>query len=452
MSEPRFWEPAVRELVGGRDVILAGSVPAVWVDYARELRLAGARKILVYATEGAGLMPGPDAPTVVVDQPGNRPLLERVRASNRLISEPPPDVRRVLDEFDPHHEALVIASFLNEAPALDERAVLAYRRPEWVALEDKTTVDALWDRAGVARRPSCVVPVGDAPQAATGLDEGHGTVWAGDARDGYHGGAALTRWVHDAATRAAALADLTEHCDHVRVMPYIPGVACSIHAIVLPDGTAVLRPVEMVTLQHRGGLLYAGCATFWDPPPHVREHMRETARRTATLLGEEVGFRGTFTVDGIATADGFWPTELNPRFGAGIGTLARAAAIPMLLVHDLAVAGHSPGITATAFEHTVVTAADAKRGGGTWLIDRPTLAQHDARDATFDGSAWHWAAAGASPHATFVGGADFARCTFDPAHTPVGPSVAPRAAAFWNFVGPQLYADLGPVSAPIGTA
>lgn len=33
--------------------------------------------------------------------------------------------------------------------------------------------------------------------------------------------------------------------------------------------------------------------------------------------------RGTFTVDGVMAHEGLRPTELNPRFGAGIGVLAR---------------------------------------------------------------------------------------------------------------------------------
>ena len=53
--------------------------------------------------------------------------------------------------------------------------------------------------------------------------------------------------------------------NRVRVMPFLEGVPCSVHGIVLPDGTAALRPVELVTLRRGTDLVYAGCATFWDP-------------------------------------------------------------------------------------------------------------------------------------------------------------------------------------------
>lgn len=441
-----FWEHPTRQLVGGRDVILVGSVPAVWADHAARLTAAGASRILVVATEGAGLGPGPDVPTLVIDQPGSPGLLERVRISNRTIANPPDHMLAALAEFDPRREAVVISSFLNESPTLDGRPIVDFRRPEWVALEDKTRADALWDRAGVARQPAEVVAVADAPAAARALDRGDGTVWAGDARDGYHGGAQLTRWVHDGATQRTALAELAARCDTVRVMPFLEGVPCSIHAIVVPDGVAVLRPVEMLTLRHRGGLLYAGCATFWDPPAATRTQMRDAARRTADVLRADVAFRGTFTIDGIAASDGFWPTELNPRYGAGLNAIARAAGIPILLVHTLAVAGRDVGIDAAGLERALVDAADTHRGGGTWLLDRSARAS-DPRAVRFDGEAWHWAEPDELADGTFAAGADFARCAFEPQRTPIGPSVAPRAAALWNFVAPQIDVDLGLVTA-----
>ena len=51
--------------------------------------------------------------------------------------------------------------------------------------------------------------------------------------------------------------------------------------------------------------------------------MREAARRVGAVLRDEVAYRGAFTLDGVATVDGFRPTELNPRFGAGLGVITR---------------------------------------------------------------------------------------------------------------------------------
>lgn len=446
-----FWEQPLRDLADDRDVIMVGAVPAAWADHVRHLSAAGARRHLIVATDGPGLVPGPDVDTVVIgDGPATGPM-ERIRAANRLIAAPPADLVDAVDRFDPARRALVIGTFLNESSTFAGRPVLAHRRTEWVALEDKTTVDALWDRAHVARLPSQVVELALAVEASRSLDRGDGTVWAGDARDGFHGGATLTRWVHSPATQAAAIADLSAHCDRVRIMPFVEGTPCSIHAIVLGDAAAVLRPVEMVTLRHDEGLLYAGCATFWDPAPRVREQMRTAARRVGAVLRDEVGFRGTFTIDGVAADDGFWPTELNPRYGAGINTIARAAGdVPILLLHDLAAAGLDVGADASTLERVLVDAADARRGGGTWLMERsaiPTAARNVAYD---DATArWRVAAADEPPDGEMVAGPTFARCAFVADRTPIGPSVSARAAAFWNFANPHLGLGLGPVTPSI---
>ena len=198
-----------------------------------------------------------------------------------------------------------------------------WRRPEWVRFEDKTVIDAFWDRAGIRRQPSVVVPLAEAIAVAHDVGRGDGTVWAADARDGFHGGASATRWVVDDAAARQVESELADRCERVRVMPFLDGIACPIHGLVDDADVAVLRPVETVTLRRGRQLVYAGCSTFWDPPTGLRAEMRDAVRRAGALLRTEIGFRGTFTIDGVACADGFWPTELNPRFGAGINVIAR---------------------------------------------------------------------------------------------------------------------------------
>ena len=79
-------------------------------------------------------------------------------------------------------------------------------------------------------------------------------------------------------------------------------------------------------------------------------------------------------------ADGFWPTELNPRFGAGINTIARAGGeLPILLLNELIGAGIPIGRTAAELEAELVAAADTHRGGGTWRANLPTTAEVQMR-------------------------------------------------------------------------
>jgi hypothetical protein len=439
-----WWSAPLRSLVRDRRIIVAGASAAAWSDHVSTLREVGAADILVVANSwGAG--PAPDAATVVVEAPSGLSTMEQIRLDNAFLADPPAEVASALDEFDPHGDALVLGSFLNTSPHLAGRRFVSYRRPEWVALEDKVAVDAFWDRAGIARQPSTIVPLDEAARASTAVDLGAGTVWAADAREGFHGGASQTYWVADAASHDAAIEGLRAVCDTVRVMPFLDGVPCSVHGIVLPDGVAVFRPVEMITLRRAHEFVYAGCATYWDPSDAVREQMRTVARRAGRRLADELDFRGAFTVDGVVCSDGFWPTELNPRFGAGLMTIARASGAPILLVNDLVVAGHDLGRSAADVEAALLELADAHRGGGTWMGGLTHDAEPGTRQVTRDGDgSWRWSAEEIDDaNGVVTIGPSLVRCIYQPERTPVGPSTAARACEFWRFVDQELGASLG---------
>jgi len=104
-----------------------------------------------------------------------------------------------LDRWDPERRALVLSPMFNELPEIAGRRVYGPRRPDWRRLEDKVVVDALWDELGVTRAPSEVVAAepGALRAAAARLDRGTGTAWAGDARQGFSGGAFCLRWGRD---------------------------------------------------------------------------------------------------------------------------------------------------------------------------------------------------------------------------------------------------------------
>ena len=120
-------------------------------------------------------------------------------------------------------------------------------------------------------------------RAARALDRGAGTVWAGDAREGFNGGGALRPM--GARRRRIATRRVAQFLPHVRPRArrrtFVDGVPCSIHGFVVDDGVAVLRPVEFVTLRAPTAprLRYCGCATFFDPPADVVAAMRAAARR-----------------------------------------------------------------------------------------------------------------------------------------------------------------------------
>ena len=157
------------------------------------------------------------------------------------------DWLEALESFDPLHEALSLGNNWQRSPELAGRRFVGRRRSEWAVFEDKTEVGRLWGWAGLTCAPSVVVDASkEALRAASrSLDQGQGTVWAGDHRDGEHHGGRHLRWVHNDEQAAAAASYFGATCDRVRVMPFLEGEACAIHGFVAGNGVAVVRPVGM---------------------------------------------------------------------------------------------------------------------------------------------------------------------------------------------------------------
>ena len=206
------------------------------------------------------------------------------------------------------------------------RPLFAAEPAAHVAVEAKTAAGTWFERAGLRQAAHVVCELagsdGDALwRAGEALDAGDGVVWSGDDRDGPVGGAACIRRVRDRAEAADALAALSDRCDRVRIMPFVEGVPCGINALVLPDGVAVARPMEMVVLRQGPRMRYYGCASYWEPDPADRQALEDAAVRVGRALHDHIGFRGAFTVDGVVGAQGFVPTEINTRTGGGLSTL-----------------------------------------------------------------------------------------------------------------------------------
>ncbi|HKA83613.1 MAG TPA: GNAT family N-acetyltransferase [Acidimicrobiales bacterium] len=445
---------AVRDWIGGRRVILAGIPVAATPGWIGQLRTLGAGRVLVVGTTlGTGDLPDPDhAEWIDLDIRSSDPI-DEFRQFERVAADPPTALAEALDRFDPQGDALVLVAPFQAVTSIGGRPVAGGRRPEWVALEDKTTNDALFDRAGVDRPPCEVVAAGDRSAldaAASRLDGGQGTVWAGDAREGFNGGGTFVRWVTNETQADAAHQWFADRCRSVRVTPFLDGTPCNIHGFATEDGLAVFRPVEAITLRSADppALHYGGSATFFDPPEADRARMRIVARRVGSLLRDEVGFLGCYTVDGVLTEDGYRPTELNPRLGAGIAPLVGGVPeLPFVALHWAVTAGWPCPVAPDELETTIVAAADAHRAGGGWVSgqvrwresrDHPVVATADGCEAATDpDEANGVVSTGPSSHGGFI------RFTAKPEATPVGPPLAPRAAAAYAWADRELGAGIG---------
>jgi hypothetical protein len=426
----------LRAIFAGRSVVLVGG-PAVGATHrVAQLETVGAARCLVVASS-AGTGQLPDVDTAYYSIPEVADPVAEFRAEERVFANPPADVVAAIDRFDPSGEAIVLAPPFFDVRSFGNRRVFGARREEWVALEDKTRIDDLFDAASVQRPVAEIVPADAAAirESAARVDQGAGTVWAADARDGFNGGGFAVRWVRDAGDEEEALGALLARCDQVRVAAFADGIPCSVHGFVTDDGVAVFRPVELITLRAPSAprFHYAGCASFFDPPPADTDRMRAAVRRVGEVLRTRVDFRGAFTVDGILAADGWVATECNPRFGAALGYVNKV--VPDLsfgILHHAVCEGRATASPAQ-LEELVLPAANQTRWGGAWT----TVTKSFTETATVD---YDNPAGTLSYGPSGIGG--FVRFEL-PESTPSGPSVAPIAVAAFARADRELALGIG---------
>jgi hypothetical protein len=433
-----YYRKLVRPLVEGRKFILVGEVLAGFTHFVEQLELLGADRPFIIAT-GAGTGPTPDparAERIVVEISATD-VVDAIRNTNALLGDLPDHVTDAIDRWDPNHDAVVLGHAFFAADHVAGRPVWGARRTEWEALEDKVRADTIWDAAGVAREESTVVhaTIDELQLAHSQLDRGLGTVLAGDAREGFNGGAVYLRWVRSDENIEEAHSFFSRHCDTVRVMPFLEGIPCSIQGVVFPDDVIALRPAELIVLRPASGIsiLYAGTATYWDPPDDDREAMRDMARAVGRVLRDTVDYRGGFTVDGIMTADGFRPTELNARTGASIGPIVSAVRdLPFGLLRRALIEGTDLDYRPRDLERLIVESADSHRGGAAYTTVERSRTETETRWLARAGDDFR-VVDERRPHvATLEFGpgpsGGFIRFHPDPESTPVGESLAPMAA------------------------
>lgn len=444
----------LRRAYGGRRWILAGDVLAGSRGMVDDLHRLGAEALLcIAASRGTGELPDPElAPEPVVLGIEAADPMSAIRAAMAALADLPAAVRERVDVFDPARECRVIGTLFDDGRPVAGRRKYGARPARWQALEDKTTVDALWDAAGVPRAPVRVVALDDAGAlAATAreLDAGAGTVWAADNRQGFHGGASYTRIVRTSGQAEEVREELARVADRVRVMPFLEGIPCSVHGMVFAAETIVFRPCELLVFRRSGGtgFHYGRAATFWDPPADDRRAMRRLARGVGEHLRSAVGYRGVYTVDGVLTSEGFLPTELNPRYGAALAVINHALDLPLQLLNLALVEGEPFDWRPRRLEELVVGAADARRAGGTMAVVERSVRRERRAELVFAGGGFRRAREGEAADARAVLGpaamGGFLSITLVAERTPVGVSVAPRAAAALRWADTAWELGLG---------
>ncbi|MFF0447666.1 hypothetical protein ACFYT4_14875 [Streptomyces sp. NPDC004609] len=368
-------EAAIRRRFAGRRCVVFSTAASHIAPVIAALTEAGADGVFAATADRAA--DGVFGPGVTPHRvPVTAATRDGLAASfTRALAEPSPGLLAALDRFDPDRRALVLDTRDLPGERLAGRPRYGRRRATWAAAEDKTRVERVWRAAGIPCPPSLVLP----PRAdvllpaAARLDAGGGTVWAADTRSGIHTAAEGTRWVRGEADGRRNLPFFAERCSRVRVMPFVEGLPCSVHGLVMTRGTVVLRPLELVVLRdadHR--FVFAGTSTHWDPPPGAARHIRETARAVGEGLRRVCRYRGGFTLDGVLSPEGFVPTEVNARLGSGLNLGTSRPDLPLDLLNRLIREGDDASLAPRELESEMLDALDTVRGANVKIL----LAQH----------------------------------------------------------------------------
>jgi hypothetical protein len=453
-----YYRALLKPVYRGQRFIVIGGPLAGLTGLGTSLEKLGAEATFLLASSiGAGNLPELDPHRWHSFGHRSESVSDEFRRYESTLRKLPDDALAKLERFDPERKALGIGAIvLSDIPQIGGRGRYAHRPLHWAALEDKTQIESFWDALGVETAPSEVIGIEREPllRAFRRLDRGSGCVVAGDCKSGTMGGAELTRRLRAESEAGEMLETFAPECDRVRVMPFLEGVPCSIHGIVLPDFVVVLRPVELVVLRRPDSsqFVYAGVSTYWDPPDRERTAMRALARGVGEQLRERIGYRGAFTIDGVLSDSGFLPTELNPRFGAGLAPIG--AAIPKLPLVPLVLAisqGERLDYQGERLERALVEAADAQRSGRGSLPLRVERSETEFLQViTLDGAP-RMAAEGEPGDGVFMLGPGPMGCFFS--YSPVtgalppGTFLAPHVVEAFGLADREFGTGIGPVVA-----
>jgi len=215
----------------------------------------------------------------------------------------------IADRFDPRRRAALITPDPLDPPEAGSRRLLGRRHPVWRLCEDKGVVDTIWAWLGMTHPRYVLVDGGqDVTVLGATVDVGDGVVCAVQrAGSAPTSGAEGMWWWHGG--RAPDVATSRHH--RLKIMQLVPGIPIRLHGMVFANVAVAFPPMEIVTLPRPGSGTFLCCGAVGAVPDD------QTLRRLTDAIGAglsaRIGYRGAFSVDGIMSANGFLPTDLNTR-------------------------------------------------------------------------------------------------------------------------------------------
>ena len=374
-----------------RPAIVGPGILAARTEFVAWVREAGGTALVLSTAHGAGPTPSErDCVVVDVEPPPTASVTEELRALDHLARHLPDHAVAAIEAFDPERRGVWVGGpFVTTDEPILGRPVVSGRPAAFVALEDKMLADRIWDAAGVARAPYEIVPTDrDALAAATARLAGPlGAVWSGDTREGFNGGGDYVRWVRDDADRAEG-AGLLPAALRPRARDAVPRR----RALLDPRARAARRDGRLPACRDRDPARRgraepsrtAACRRSGTRPQADREEMRAAARRVGEHLRATYGYRGAFGIDGVLTADGFRPTELNARGSAGFTQVTDLDRKLFTLLQDALVLGEDPGVRVADVE-ALLPLIEAERSGRPVALAKDAIAGDVTEALTWDG-------------------------------------------------------------------
>lgn len=443
------WQSILSPLISQTPWLVATDVVVAGGGIAKELQTLGAPScFIVGGSMGTGTVP--ETPFVELGL-SSTSMMDGIRKAEQALDALPESVVDQINAWDPAAQARVFRPFFSKGQPVAGRATFGARPQAWQDLEDKTRIDALWAEAGVPHAPARIVGTSRAEieTAWSELDQGQGVVLSGDSKLGFNGGASYVRWLRAPGDLDEVLPMFQADCDQLRLMPFIEGIPCSIHGFVVPGPggqaqVASFLPCEMLVFRvpGTGRFTYASTATTWTPPEPDAQAMRALAKHIGAHIHRALDYRGAFTIDGVMSATGFLPTELNPRVGAAMYPLFSGLDMPITLLHYAAIEGAELDWRLQDLEDLVLR-APPRMGRGGLMVTSPQKAQRQwflgSQDQGFaevpeDQATWS-VSLGPGP----TGG--YLRIVSQPDKIAVGPSFAPQLAPLVAHLDRAL--DLG---------
>jgi hypothetical protein len=157
MVDAQYWDDLVASTVTGRRWVAAFDVLGGLGRFAERMARQGAEGLFVIAgSRGTGDLPPPGFASWQVLGISADTIMNGIREFEGALVDLPADVVAAVDEFDPEGSARVLRTVVAVDHPVAARDCYGTRPAAWAELEDKLSVDQLWDAAGVTRAASVI--------------------------------------------------------------------------------------------------------------------------------------------------------------------------------------------------------------------------------------------------------------------------------------------------------